>query len=155
MTHLRLTLEQAIQERKKTLSPALAIFVKTPGLSPVKTRLAEGIGKEGAEPFFRFSVGEMQALGKRSNQVARDRLLLGGRREGGAESHPQWENLPRIEQGEGDLGARLSRVYDEPLLKKHSSVILVGADSPEIDGKTIEHALSELEKSSFVLGPSF
>jgi glycosyltransferase A (GT-A) superfamily protein (DUF2064 family) len=35
---------------------ALAIFVKTPGLSPVKTRLAEGIGQARAEAFYRLAV---------------------------------------------------------------------------------------------------
>ena len=36
------------------------VFVKTPGLSPLKTRLAKGIGKENAESFFKDSVKQTE-----------------------------------------------------------------------------------------------
>ena len=35
---------------------AIAIFVKTPGVSPLKTRLAKTIGKEKAEAFYQLSL---------------------------------------------------------------------------------------------------
>ena len=34
---------------------AAAIFVKTPGISPIKTRLAVGIGQANAESFYKMS----------------------------------------------------------------------------------------------------
>ncbi len=38
------------------MSAAIAIFVKTPGLSPVKTRLAATIGEEKAKEFYLLSL---------------------------------------------------------------------------------------------------
>jgi len=38
------------------MSVGLAIFAKTPGLSPVKTRLAASIGDEKACEFYQYSV---------------------------------------------------------------------------------------------------
>ena len=35
---------------------AIAIFVKTPGISPIKTRLAASIGQQKAEDFYRLSL---------------------------------------------------------------------------------------------------
>ena len=44
---------------------ALVVFVKTPGLSPVKTRLAKGIGSENAKTFFVKSVKAVESIAHR------------------------------------------------------------------------------------------
>ena len=41
---------------------ALVVFVKTPGLSPIKTRLAKGIGRENANIFFVKSVRAVESI---------------------------------------------------------------------------------------------
>ena len=41
---------------------ALAIFVKTPGLSRIKTRLAAGVGDELAAEFYRLAVEAILAV---------------------------------------------------------------------------------------------
>ena len=40
---------------------AIAIFVKTPGLSPIKTRLAKTLGQVAAENAYRLSVKSIKA----------------------------------------------------------------------------------------------
>jgi len=40
---------------------AIAIFAKTPGLSPVKTRLAKSLGQVAAENAYRLSVAAKQS----------------------------------------------------------------------------------------------
>ncbi|MDQ3495902.1 MAG: hypothetical protein M3485_10390, partial [Pseudomonadota bacterium] len=42
----------------------LAIFVKTPGHSPLKTRLAAGIGRESAERFHRLAAEAVAAVAR-------------------------------------------------------------------------------------------
>ncbi len=46
------------------MSASLAIFVKTPGYSPVKTRLAASIGQRRAEQFHRLAAAAVAAVAK-------------------------------------------------------------------------------------------
>jgi glycosyltransferase A (GT-A) superfamily protein (DUF2064 family) len=108
------------------MTPAVAIFVKTPGLSPVKTRLAAGgMGAEAATEFHRLSVaGVARACG---DDVAPYWAVA----EREALAPPAWRGFPAIWQGEGGLGARLDRIY-ATLLQRHGRVLLIGADAPQI-----------------------
>ncbi len=109
---------------------AIAIFVKTPGLSPVKTRLAATLGQENAEAFHlaasRSVASVAQALSKQANIEAYYAVA-----EEPALTHSYWEDLPCLWQGEGGLGERMAHIY-QALLSKHDFVILVGADIPQM-----------------------
>ncbi len=122
---------------------ALAIFVKTPGLSPLKTRLAAGIGPERAAAFYRLAVqavadvvGEVDGLVPYW-AVAEDRV------------EPIWSGFPVIFQGEGGLGARLDHVYAE-LLSRHGRVLLIGADAPQLQAGLLREAATS--PTPFVMG---
>ncbi|MGE3535701.1 MAG: TIGR04282 family arsenosugar biosynthesis glycosyltransferase [Parachlamydiales bacterium] len=132
---------------------AIASFVKTPGLSPVKTRLAQSLGQGAAERFHFLSAkcleraiadaqGEMNSIAPFWAVAELDGL-----------GHSAWENFNRIYQGKGTLGERLARVYEE-LFREFENVILVGADSPQLTSAHLLQALKSLEKNSFVLGPA-
>lgn len=117
---------------------AAAIFVKTPGHSPVKSRLAAGLGQAGAErlhvacarataavlpgcapaPVGYFAVAEPDAAGA-------------------------WPQLHCIGQGEGALGERLHRVF-ATLQERHGSALLLGADAPQLDAALVDQALAWL-----------
>lgn len=124
-------------------STAVALFVKTPGYSPVKTRLAAGIGREAAEDFHRLSalavasvVGEAESdLKIHPHWAVAEKDAVGD---------PLWLDFPAVFQGEGDLGRRLHRVY-RILRKRHRAVIFLGADSPQITVEHIRQASAALE----------
>jgi len=103
---------------------AIAIFVKTPGHSPIKTRLAASVGREKAEHWHRLAsrvVAEraLEAdIGPVYFAVAEDLAL----------SHPLWSRLPTIGQGFGGLGERMHHVHSR-LLPEHGSTLLLGADT--------------------------
>lgn len=132
---------------------AIAVFVKTPGISPIKTRLAQTIGNESAERFHLLGARCVESViddvrGLRAGitpyWAVAEKLGL---------SYPAWDNFDRILQGEGSLGERLSSVYDH-LLEKHSFVIFVGADSPQLTSAILIRAIESLSKCSFVFGPA-
>lgn len=137
-------------------SCAVAIFVKTPGVSPLKTRLAQSIGKEDAETFFTLSIEAicdtvMQLADK--NQVIRPFWAVAEKE---AVNDPMWSTLPTLWQGTGDLGKRLNSIYTE-LRKQFPAVILLGADSPQISPETIEQAANYLLSNHTpcsVIGPA-
>lgn len=107
---------------------AVAIFVKTPGLSPVKTRLAAGIGIARATEFHRRAASAVSAVARAAGSGVQPRWAVAERE---ALAHPAWRALPTLWQGDGDLGTRLDRVYAE-LLERHGSVLLIGADAPQL-----------------------
>jgi len=131
------------------VSAAVAIFVKTPGLSPIKTRLAQSIGKEKAESFFMLSA---KAVGQVVEQLS-DVVSYWAVGEEEGVSHELWQDFESIYTGEGDLGERLHNVYSE-LLAKHGSVVLMGADSPQITRSILSDAIEKVEQDNFVFGPT-
>ena len=107
---------------------AVAIFVKTSGLSPVKTRLAKGIGGACAIEFHRRAASAVAAVAYAAGSDIRPHWAVAERE---ALAHPAWRESPTLWQGDGELGARLDRIYAE-LLERHGSVLLIGADAPQV-----------------------
>lgn len=108
---------------------ALILFAKRPFPGRVKTRLARAIGAESAaalaEAFLRDGAARWSAMPGCAPVVAAD-----------APDDPFWESVfpaPwRIEpQGEGDLGARLSRAFAREL-GRFPRAAAIGADHPSL-----------------------
>ncbi|MGE0633452.1 MAG: TIGR04282 family arsenosugar biosynthesis glycosyltransferase [Pseudobdellovibrionaceae bacterium] len=137
----------------KNPSGAISVFVKTPGLSPIKTRLAEAIGQETAESFHLFASQCVESVIGEVLKVKSNISPYWAIAEKSGLSFPAWSRFEHIYQGEGDLGERLSFIYDE-LLKKHSFVIFLGADSPQILPDILIQAVESLNSSDFVIGPA-
>lgn len=135
------------------MSVAVAVFVKTAGLSPVKTRLAASIGSASAEEFHCLSARATESFVR--DAVARSRGQLTpywAVAENEGLTSPFWSGFERIWQGEGGLGERLDRVYST-LLEKHNSVLLMGADSPQLRGNVLLEAMALLQKDDqYVIG---
>jgi len=137
------------------MSGAIAVFVKTPGLSPVKTRLAVKLGQQNAEAFHLASSGSVasvvQSLSKQDNVDSYYAVA-----EQAALNHSYWLDLPCIWQGEGGLGERMAHIY-QTLLDKHDYVILVGADIPQMTRKQLQQASTWLlhnEQARLAFAPS-
>lgn len=137
------------------MSGAIAVFVKTVGLSPLKTRLAKTIGRPSAEAFHLAATRSVssiaQELAKRVNTNCYYAVA-----EAAGVGHPDWQDLDCIWQGEGGLGERM-RLIHQNLLKKHDFVLLVGADIPQMTASELLKAstyLMNTQKKSSVFAPS-
>ncbi len=136
---------------RTTKTIGIAIFVKTPGCSPVKTRLAAGIGTPLAEEFYTRSVQTIEALV--SQAIERPELTVTpywAVAEDDQSAIKQWTGFRVVNQGNGSLGDRLNFVYQQ-LKAKHDIVILIGADSPQM---TPEHLTQPIEKLLRCSGPT-
>ncbi len=137
----------------KDISVGVAIFVKTPGKSPIKTRLAKTVGKEVAEEFYLHSTDVLYevcqaACGKFQGKADVYWSIAE------KESDTYWKTLPCIYQGEGDLGDRMHQVY-QFLCKKYSHTFLLGSDSPQIMPEVLIKAIAALKDGNdFVIGPA-
>ena len=134
---------------------AIAVFVKTPGLSPVKTRLAVKLGQDAAEAFHFASARAVAAVVQAAGSTALFRCYYAVA-EQSALNHDYWQDLPCLWQGEGDLGERMAQVY-RTLLNEHDFVMLVGADIPQMTAAELMAAsawLAHHEQARFAIAPS-
>lgn len=122
------------------MSAAIAMFVKTPGLSPVKTRLASDLGERAAAEFYDKAVACVAAVAGAAELGAPHLTPLWAVAEREAVDHPRWQAFPRIWQGEGDLGDRLNTVH-AMLCREHEVVVLVGADTPQITVELLQESI--------------
>lgn len=135
---------------------ALVTFVKTPGVSPVKTRLARDIGQDLASEFYALSLKATEARAHELKKLLPSLTIYWAVAEESCLEASVWSQFPSVPQGEGDLGDRLARVYEESL-RRHSLVCFMGADSPHITSSKIanhiKHSYVSRERH-FHLGPT-
>ena len=132
------------------MTAALAIFVKTPGLSPVKTRLAAGIGAAAALRFHQLAAA---ATAEVAGACAPWLTPYWAIAEAGAAALAAWPGFEPLHQGQGDLGERLHTVYAR-LQARHGCVLLIGADAPQLTVALLQHARTVLydAETPFVIG---
>ena len=127
---------------------AIVIFVKTPGISPLKTRLAATVGQEKAEDFYRLSLKSITSTLK---EIDITPYWAVGEIQG--LNDPLWNQFNIMHTGEGNLGDRQNHVYNE-LLKTFEAVFLIGGDAPQLSQSIIEEAISQLKSHDYVIGPA-
>ena len=110
---------------------ALAIFVKSPELSPIKTRLAATIGKDLAIDFYEHSLRALIAMVKKLQLNNKNLTIFWAIAEKEGMELERWSEFTNIFQGDGELGERLGHVYEQ-LQNNFSAVALIGADAAHL-----------------------
>lgn len=136
------------------MNGGIAIFVKTPGHSALKTRLAAGMGAD-AERWYRHAIDAVKSVALEAREKNTGINAYWAVAETDALQNPLWQTLPRLQQAEGDLGERMGRVM-RMLVRQHGFGILVGADAPQICAEDIQAAADFLSHANprIVLGPA-
>lgn len=131
---------------------ALAVFVKTPGRSPVKTRLAAQVGEEAALAVYAECLWVMR---RRMREVAAAGVrVCWAVAEEAAVADGDWDEFEALWTGEGGLGRRLGAVYSALRGAGEGGfgrVALVGADCPQV---TAEAVVGALGAGGTVVGPA-
>ncbi len=132
---------------------AVAAFVKTPGFSAVKTRLAAEIGQERAEEFYGLAWRAVSTC-LRTSARTEGVTPIWAVAEALAAAHAAWPEFLVVSQGEGSLSERLTKVYRE-LFAAHDAVIFVGADCPQLSPADVAAATAALRGGApFAVGPA-
>ncbi len=129
----------------------LIVFVKAPRAGQVKTRLARAIGADAANVAYRrlaeTVLDSLRELPQVQLRFAPD--------DAANEIRPwlraDWNAL---EQGAGDLGARLERGFDEAFAGGAQRVVVIGSDCPDISVADVQDAWDALRRADVVLGPA-
>lgn len=134
------------------MSCGVAIFVKTPSLSPVKTRLWPGLGRQCSEALYLISAEAVASVAEVAQQRAGVQPYWAVA-EAAAMHSDAWIDLPHLSQGTGSLGERMAQVY-RMLRLRHHGAILIGADAPQLVPEALQraaHWLASVE-SRLVIG---
>ncbi len=133
-------------------SVGVAVFVKTPGHSPIKTRLAAGIGDPAAAECYEHALAVVGEVVSTAAQRVPGLVPYWAVAEPAGESDPRWAGFERIPQGEGALGERLDRVY-RAVRARHGAALLLGADCPLLSPDDLAAAAGTLARGeAFVIG---
>jgi len=126
----------------------LLVFAKAPRRGLVKRRLAAGIGEAAALAFYRET---LQALLRRVGRDRRWRTWIAVTPDNAAEDDAWPPDIPRLAQGDGDLGARMARAFAAP---GSGRVAIVGSDVPDVRPRHIAEAFACLDAHDAVFGPA-
>lgn len=121
------------------MTGAVAVFVKTPGLTAPKTRLAASIGPDAAGEFYHHSLDAVEETVSRFLKPRADWIARWAVAEEEGVSHPRWQSFGARHTGPGDLGTRMWRIY-EGLRRVHGRVFLIGADAPQLTAQHLKAA---------------
>ena len=125
------------------ISPRLSIFARLPVPGKVKTRLIPALGEEGAARLYARLLALTVEVARESGLDFELRVTGG---EIGAFQGLFGDDVPVVDQGDGDLGARMARVQ--------APALLIGSDCPGITAPLLRAAAGALEDRRVVLGPA-
>jgi uncharacterized protein len=120
-------------------------FARYPEPGACKTRLIPAVGPDGAARIHKRLV-ELCIAAMRGSGLRMELHITGA----SPSAFAEWlgPDISFVEQGEGDLGARLLRATS-PL-----PVILIGSDAPGLDAARLIEAAEALRHSPAVIGPA-
>lgn len=135
-----------------TTSPSyrqrLVVMVKEPIAGKVKTRLGRDIGMTAAAWWFRH---QTKALLRNVRHSQWQTIIAVSPDHRGLNSRFWPSYCKIIPQGSGDLGARMTRIFDQ---LPHGPAIIIGADIPAVSRNHVKRAFEALRRSDAVFGPS-
>jgi len=136
------------------MTELLAVFARTPELGKVKTRLSPPLSPAQVLALHRAFVEDTLAHMDRLERPGLEKhlLLTHPLTDDSDLSVPEgWQTSFQIE---GDLGARMGKLFQTSFARSVSRVIIVGTDSPTLPLAVVEEAFNELQHGQVVLGPA-
>lgn len=132
---------------------AAAFFVRTPGHSEAKSRLAESVGGDVAAEIYEASLDRCRELAEGLAGLGAE-VVWAVAEPAGVDSE-RWTGtgFESVLSGEGDLGECLANVYGK-LRRRAETAVLLGSDSPQLMLEDVRAAWEGSGDSSMVVGPA-
>jgi rSAM/selenodomain-associated transferase 1 len=132
----------------------LVIFAKAPLAGFAKTRLIPALGADGAATLAHDMLQHtlQQALSAGAKVV--ELCMSPGPTDAAWQGVALPKNIQQSDQGNGDLGARMSRAVERSLARQSGPVMLIGTDCPALTAEHIADAAHQLELHDAVLIPA-
>jgi hypothetical protein len=136
-------------------SNRLIIFTRYPQPGTTKTRMIPKLGDEGAAELQRQMTEHI--VSRVTGNTALRSTSVEVRFEGGNKHlMAAWLGIgfDYSPQGNGDIGIRMSRAFEDGFGNGYASVVIIGSDIPDITGDIVNKAFDELRRHDLVLGPA-
>lgn len=131
----------------------LVIFAREPRLGQVKTRLAATVGDARALAIY-VALAE-RVVASLTVPDAWKLVVRCAPDVAGVEVERWLGGAVAVEpQGDGDLGARMSRALTDHLERGAARVVIVGTDCPDVGPEIVQQAFAALETNDLVYGPA-
>ena len=136
-------------------SNRLIIFTRYPEPGTTKTRMIPKLGAEGAAELQRQMTEHIvsrvtEFTGSHATSVE-VRFDGGNRHLMAAWLGIRFDYTP---QGNGDIGIRMSRAFEDGFRSGYESVVIIGSDIPDVTNDIVNTAFDELRRHNLVLGPA-
>lgn len=127
---------------------ALLIFVKTPVLGNVKTRLAKDIGDENALNVYLRLLEHTKGV---ASKVQADVYVF---YHGEVATNDLWDGFKKEQQIDADLGGKMFDAFQRVKAKGYEKMVIIGSDCAEISEAIIQQGFDELNGHDVVFGPA-
>ena len=128
----------------------IIVFVRSPELGKVKTRLARSIGDQSALNIYKILLKHTAAV---LRDLSFDKVVYFSEK---IDNNDLWENSlfeKKLQKG-ADLGERMHHAFDTAFNKGYKKVLIIGSDLFELTSTLIISALEALETYDISIGPS-
>ncbi len=139
----------------KPIKERAILFTRYPEVGKVKTRLIPTLGPEGSCELHR-RMTELALEQVRELTLSRP-VSIEVRFEGGdAHLIQEWlgPDLSYSPQGQGDLGIRMERAFQDAFRDGFQAVVLIGSDCPARTSNILQKAFDGLGNNDLILGPA-
>ncbi len=128
----------------------LLIFTRNPELGKVKTRLAQGVGKENALAIYKTLLEHTRDVLMQVDCVRRVGYSVRVRED------DIWDekHFEKFEQEGQDLGVRMYNAFAKAYSDGYKNVLIIGSDLFDLRPKHIEEAFTALQHNEVVIGPA-
>lgn len=139
------------KEEREGKAQRLIVFTRYPEAGKAKTRLIPALGEQGAADLSR-------RMTEHAVRMAREvptslELRFDG---AGVEKMKAWlgNEWSYVSQGNGDLGERMKRAFQETFRQGVNKAVVIGTDCPGLTAKLVQTAFAALDSNDMVLGPA-
>ena len=128
----------------------IIVFVRTPELGKVKTRLAKAIGDQAALTIYKLLLKHTAAV---LHELSFDKVVYYSEK---IENNDFWKASlfeKKLQKG-ADLGERMQQAFETAFDRGYKKVLIIGSDLFELTSTLIISALEALETYDISIGPS-
>ena len=128
----------------------IIVFVRTPELGKVKTRLAKTIGDQAALTIYKLLLKHTATV---LHELSFDKVVYYSKK---IENNDFWEASlfeKKLQKG-ADLGERMQQAFETAFDRGYKKVLIIGSDLFELTSTLIISALEALETYDISIGPS-
>tara|TARA_B110000003_G_scaffold202314_1_gene200998 strand:+ start:4017 stop:4637 length:621 start_codon:yes stop_codon:yes gene_type:complete len=128
----------------------IIVFVRSPELGKVKTRLARSIGDQSALNVYKILLKHTAAV---LRDLSFDKVVYFSEK---IDNNDFWENSlfeKKLQKG-ADLGERMHHAFDTAFNKGYKKVLIIGSDLFDLTSSLIKSAFEALETYDISIGPS-